>query len=123
MVAAEYGYRGVEAVIDKDLVAGLLAEIVDADVLIILTDVPQVYLHYGKPGQIDLNCVAVAEMERYEQEGHFASGSMGPKVRIATQFAGRKGRRAIITSLEKAVLALNGQAGTMITAECCYSVI
>lgn len=123
VVTAEYGYRGVEAVIDKDLAAGLLAEIVDADVLIILTDVPQVYLHYGEPGQRELNCVAVAEMERYEQEGHFASGSMGPKVRIATQFAGRKGRKAIITSLEKAVLALNGKAGTIITAECCYSVI
>jgi carbamate kinase len=123
VVAAEHGYRGVEAVIDKDLAGGLLAEIVDADVLVILTDVPQVYLHYGKPEQKELNCVTVAEMEKYEQEGHFASGSMGPKVRVATRFASGKGRKAIITSLEKATLALEGKAGTHVTSECCCSII
>jgi carbamate kinase len=123
VVAAEHGYRGIEAVIDKDLAGGLLAEIVDADVLVILTDVPQVYLHYGAPEQKALNCVTVAEMEKYEQEGHFASGSMGPKVRVAARFASAKGRKAIITSLDKATLALEGKAGTHVVAECCCSII
>jgi carbamate kinase len=118
-----HGYKGIEAVIDKDLAGGLLAELVDADVFIMLTDVAQVSLNYGKPNQQNLGRVTVSEMERYEKEGHFASGSMGPKVRIATQFASKQGKRAIITSLEEAVSALNGNAGTVITAERCYSVI
>lgn len=105
---------GIEAVIDKDLASELLAEIVEADALLILTDVPRVYLHYGKPGQAALDEVTVEEMERYEAAGHFAAGSMGPKVRAAVCFARRRKRRAVITSLEKAAEALEGREGTHI---------
>lgn len=117
VVAAEGGgYRGIEAVIDKDLAGELLAEIVDAAVFIILTDVPRVYLYYGTPGQRELSDVSAGELAAYEKEGHFAAGSMGPKVRAAARFAGREGKRAVITSLEHALQALQGDAGTQVTA-------
>lgn len=110
------GFRGIEAVIDKDLAGELLAEIVEAGVFMILTDVPNVYLDYGTPQQRKLNSVSVAELRTYEAEGHFAAGSMGPKVRAAIRFAAVDDRRAVITSLENALPALKGEAGTQITA-------
>ena len=108
---------GVAAVIDKDLAAEKLAEDTGADTLLILTSVPRVALHYGTAQQRDLTAVTVDEARQYIQEGHFAPGSMLPKVEAAMLFAASApGRRAIIAQLSEATLALAGQAGTVITA-------
>ncbi len=107
-------YRGVEAVIDKDLAAQLLARAVGSEVLMILTDVSHVAINYGKPDQKQIGTVTTTELRRYHAEGHFASGSMGPKVRAAISFVENGGKRAIITSLERALAALNGKEGTQV---------
>ncbi|MFZ5351227.1 MAG: carbamate kinase [Bacillota bacterium] len=108
--------EGVAAVIDKDLAAERLAEDVNADVLMILTEVEKVSINFKKPDQKDLDTMTVAEAERYIEEGHFAPGSMLPKVQAAVAFAkANPGKKAIITSLYKAVEALEGKAGTVIT--------
>lgn len=115
VVEKEGALHGVPAVIDKDLAAERLAEDVDADVLLILTAVEQVSLHFKKPDQKDLSSVNPEELKRYMDEGHFAPGSMLPKMKAALRFAeSRKGRTAIVTSLEKAVEALHNGAGTHI---------
>ncbi len=107
---------GTAAVIDKDLASERLAEDVDADALLILTAVEQVCLNYNKPDEKRLSTITVAEAEQYIAEGHFAPGSMLPKIQAACMFARSKaGRRAIITSLDKAVDALTGKAGTTVT--------
>lgn len=107
--------EGVSAVIDKDFAAECLAEGTDADVLLILTEVENVCLRYGTPEQQALHQVSPDELERYEKEGHFAEGSMLPKVQAAIRFArSRPGRRAVITSLERAVEAMEGQTGTVV---------
>lgn len=109
--------EGVDAVIDKDLGAAKLAELLDADVLLILTAVEKVAINFRKPNQAELDDVTTDQMKQYMQEGHFAPGSMLPKVEAAVQFAeSRPGRLAIITSLEKGFEALQGKAGTRITA-------
>lgn len=108
--------EGVAAVIDKDLAAERLAEEVEADILMILTEVEKVAINFGKPEQKNLGQVTVAEIEQYMAEGHFAPGSMLPKVQAAVKFAKAfPGRKAIITSLFKGVEALKGNAGTVIT--------
>ncbi|GEP35098.1 carbamate kinase [Nocardioides szechwanensis] len=107
--------RGVEAVIDKDLGAALLAETVGADVLIIATDVPHAVLRYGTPDAEQLGEVTVAELRGYADEGHFASGSMGPKVDAVCRFVERTGRRGVITSLDNIISAVDGGAGTVVT--------
>ncbi|NLM42974.1 MAG: carbamate kinase [Clostridiales bacterium] len=108
--------EGVAAVIDKDLAAERLAEDVDADILMILTEVEKVSINFRKPNQKDLDTITVEEAEKYIEEGHFAAGSMLPKVMAAINFAKSKpGKKAIITSLYKAVDALEGRAGTVIT--------
>ncbi|NLA52793.1 MAG: carbamate kinase, partial [Clostridiales bacterium] len=108
---------GFAAVIDKDLAAERLAEDIDADTLLILTAVEQVCLNYQKPDQVNLCQVSAAEMESYIEQGHFAPGSMLPKMQAALCFANSDpGRRAIITSLKMAIPALDGMAGTCITA-------
>ena len=110
--------EGVAAVIDKDFAAELLAESIDADMLLILTEVERVALNFNKPDQKELSSMTLAEAERYCAEGQFAPGSMLPKVRAAMRFAAAyPGRRAVITSLAKAAEALNGETGTVITAE------
>lgn len=115
VVAAGKGcYRGIEAVIDKDLAAVLLAEVVEADILMIMTDVPHVYLNYRTPGQQALIAATVDELQQYNREGHFTAGSMKPKVEAAALFASLQGRRAVITGIENAVQALEGTAGTSI---------
>jgi len=112
---AEGNLEGVAAVIDKDLASEKLAEDIDADVLMILTAVEQVYINYGKPDQKALTEISPEEAEKYMAEGHFAPGSMLPKVEAAVKFARSKpGRRAVITSLDKAVDALNGSTGTVV---------
>jgi len=107
-------YRGVEAVIDKDLAAQILARAVGSEVLMILTDVSHAAINYGKPDQKQIGTVTVTELKRYNAEGHFASGSMGPKVRAAISFVENGGRRAIITSLDRALAALDGKEGTQV---------
>ena len=106
---------GTAAVIDKDLASERLAEDVNADALLILTAVEQVCLNYGKADEKRLGKISVSETEEYIRQGHFAPGSMLPKIQAACKFAKSKsGRCAIITSLDKAVEALNGKAGTVI---------
>lgn len=109
-------YEGVNAVIDKDFASAHLAEVCDADYLFILTAVPKVAINWGEPTQMFIDKMSVAEAERYCEEGHFAPGSMLPKVRAAIKFARSKvGRRAIIAALEEAPLAIRGLAGTEIS--------
>ena len=104
---ADGSLRGIAAVIDKDLAAERLAEGMQADVLLILTEVEQVCLNFNKPNQKALGQISIAEAEQYIQEGHFAPGSMLPKVQAAVRFAASKpGRKAIITSLYQAEEAL-----------------
>lgn len=105
---------GIEAVIDKDRSAFRLAEESEADVLMILTDVDNVYVNYGKPDQKALGCITLEEAKKYADEGQFSAGSMGPKMEAAMKFAERGGR-AIICSLAQADLAVEGKAGTQIT--------
>jgi carbamate kinase len=111
---ADGALRGVEAVIDKDLGAALLARTVHADVLVIATDVPHAVLHYGTPEAADVGTVTVDEMRSYAAEGHFASGSMGPKVDAACRFVERGGQRAVITDLEHLTAAIHGDGGTVV---------
>ena len=107
--------KGVEAVIDKDFAAERLAEDMDSDMLLILTEVEKVSINYKKPNQEDLSILTLEQAEKYIAEGHFAPGSMLPKVMAAVKFAGsRPGRKAIITSLYKALDALEGSTGTVI---------
>ena len=108
--------EGVAAVIDKDFAAELLAEGVEADILLILTEVDKVAINFNKPDQIDLDHLSVEDAEKYIAEEQFAKGSMLPKVQAAVRFVrDDPKRRAIITSLDKAVDALNGRTGTEIT--------
>lgn len=107
-------YRGVEAVIDKDLAGERLAEDVGAAVFLILTDVDRVRLNYKKPGEKVLDRLTVAEAKGYAQQGHFAKGSMEPKVKACVRFIEAGGERAVIASLAQAVEAAEGRAGTQV---------
>lgn len=108
--------QGVPAVIDKDFAAELLAEQVDADVLMILTEVEKVAINWGKENQQNLDHMSLKEAAGYVEEGQFASGSMLPKVEAAMKFARTyPDKKAIITSLDKAIDALEGKTGTVIT--------
>ena len=107
---------GVTAVIDKDLAAERLAEDMETDILLILTEVENVYINFGKPDQKALTRMTVSEAIKYMNEGQFGEGSMQPKVMAAIKFARRfPGKKAIITSVAKAVDALEKGAGTVIT--------
>ena len=106
---------GIPAVIDKDFASAKLAEILDADYLIILTAVEQVAINFGKENEQWLSTLTINEAEKYIEEGHFAPGSMLPKVKAAISFAeSKEGRKALITSLEKASAGIAGQTGTRI---------
>jgi len=108
--------RGVEAVLDKDRTAALLAKTLGVETLLILTDVEKVFVNYGKPDQRALDRVTVQDCKKYLSEGQFPEGSMGPKVESAVSFlSGSSGRRVVIASLEMAEEALKGTAGTTIT--------
>jgi carbamate kinase len=106
--------HGVEAVIDKDLTAGLMANILGIHDMMILTAVPRVAVDFGKPQQRELGRVGLSEMRRHQADGHFPPGSMGPKVEAALRFLESGGRRVVITSLDTAVPALRGETGTHI---------
>ncbi len=109
------GYRGVPAVIDKDFASAKLAELLDADYLIILTAVEKVAINFGKPEEKWLSTLSLDEAKQYIGEGHFAPGSMLPKVQAAMAFASsKKGRRSLITSLECAKAGIEGKTGTVI---------
>ena len=108
--------KGAAAVIDKDFASEKLAELLDADYLIILTAVEKAAIHFGTPQQQWLDTITVDQARQYCQEGHFAPGSMLPKVQAAMAFAASKpGRRALITLLEKARDGIEGRTGTVIT--------
>ncbi|GAA2743720.1 carbamate kinase [Terrabacter aerolatus] len=111
---ADGAVRGVEAVIDKDLTAALLARAVHADVLVIATDVAHAVAAWGTPEAHDIGRVTLAEMETYAADGHFASGSMGPKVEAALRFVRSGGSRSIITALDQLAPAIDGHVGTVI---------
>ena len=109
--------HGVEAVVDKDLSAALLARSADVDVLVIATDVEHVVLGWGTSDERPIQRVGAAEMRTIQREHDFASGSMGPKVEAALRFVEAGGTRSVITSLENIEQAVHGRAGTVIEAE------
>ena len=113
---ADGSYAGVPAVVDKDLTSALLANQLGADTLLILTAVTKVAIRFGKPDAQPLDRVTAPELAEYRKEGHFAKGSMGPKVDAALNFLAGGGRRAVIAHLEQAAAAFEGTAGTQISA-------
>ncbi|RLE53873.1 MAG: carbamate kinase [Candidatus Methanomethylicota archaeon] len=106
--------KGVEAVIDKDLAGERLAEVVKADILLILTDIDKVRINFGKPNEKPIDKMTVEEAKKYLAEGHFLPGSMGPKVLACIRFLEWGGEKAIIAALDQAVEAIEGKAGTLI---------
>jgi carbamate kinase len=111
------GWEGVDAVVDKDLAAAVLARDLRAQLLLILTDVDAVYLDYGTPEQRALRTMSVGEAERLDARGAFGEGSMAPKVRAAVDFVRLTGGRAIITELSRGREAVHGETGTTIYME------
>lgn len=111
---ARLGFEGVDAVVDKDRTAAILARELGADVLLILTNVPAVYRDYGTPRAAPIRAMGVAEAERLLAAGQFGAGSMRPKVEAAVAFA-RSGGRAVIAALDQGPAALRGETGTTIT--------
>ena len=105
---------GIDAVIDKDLASALLAKEIEADSFFILTDVPKVYLHFGKPNQQPIDRINVVEIKKYYDENEFASGSMGPKISAAINFIEGGGKETIITEASK--LFSDKDMGTIITS-------
>jgi len=106
--------EGVDAVIDKDRAGAKLAEEVDANIFLILTDVEYALLNFGSEDETPIERMTITEAKKYLTEGHFKAGSMGPKVEAAMGFVERGGERAIVTSLDKAADALEGRTGTHI---------
>ncbi len=111
---SEEGYKGVAAVIDKDRASSLLALDLKADMLVILTAVEKVSLNYRKENQIDLDSLTIEEAKKYIEEGHFAPGSMLPKVQSCISYVENSNGTALITSLQKAKEAIQGKTGTLI---------
>ena len=109
--------KGVDAVIDKDLAGERLAVDVDASIFMVLTDVDSVRINYNTPEEQALSTITIDQAKQYHADGHFAKGSMEPKVRAAVRFVEAGGEKAIITSLGQAVAALEGNAGTTITKD------
>jgi len=113
---------GVNAVVDKDFASAKLAQLIDADCLVILTAVEKVAVNFGKENQKWISKMSIEEARGYIQEGHFAAGSMLPKVQAAIEFASsKKGRYALVTLLEKAEQGIRGETGTIITNTPPYS--
>jgi carbamate kinase len=107
--------KGVAAVIDKDFGAAKLADLLDADTLLILTSVDAAKINFGKPDEQSLGEVSIEELQKHIDDGQFAAGSMLPKTQAALSFLGGKsGRTAIITSLDKTAEAISGSAGTIV---------
>ena len=108
---------GVEAVIDKDLASSLLANELNADLLLISTAVEKAALNFKKPDQLELDHITLNEAKRYYEEGHFAKGSMGPKVKAIINYLERGGSAALITMPETIGDALKGETGTWIVKD------
>ena len=108
-------YRGVEAVIDKDLASAYLAASLGVPLLVISTGVERVAVHYRQPDQRELERVSLPEIQRYLAAGEFPEGSMGPKIRAAIEFLEQGGEEVVITSLACLSSAVSGRAGTHIT--------
>ncbi len=117
VISEDNGFTGVPAVIDKDKTSALLAEKINADLLVILTAVEKVYIHYGKENQIGLDKLSLTESIQYIENNEFAKGSMLPKVEACLEFVSKTGKHALITSLEKAKDALSGKTGTIVYKE------
>jgi len=107
-------FEGVDGVIDKDKASAILARLIDAEDLVILTTVDNVAVNYGEPHQRNLEKITKKEVKKYFEEGQFPPGSMGPKIEAAINFLESGGKKVIITSVEKAKEALEGKAGTII---------
>ena len=105
---------GIEAVIDKDMAGMKLAQVVDGDIFLVLTDVDHVYINYGKEYEKPVRQMTIEEANGYLADGQFPEGSMAPKVRACIEFVKNGGERAIITSINNALSALNGNSGTEI---------
>src|SRR3989454_4159985 len=105
---------GVEAVIDKDLAAAVLAKAIGWKHLVIATDVPQIALDFGKPSQRVLDHLTIAEAKKHLADGQFPPGSMGPKVEAVIEFLEHGGQHAVITDLEHLAPAVAGKAGTQV---------
>ena len=116
VLRADGSYGGVPAVVDKDLTSALLARELEYEALLILTAVERVAVNFRKPQQRDLETVTATELEAFQRDGHFAEGSMGPKVKAALRFLGAGGKRAIIAHLDQAADAFAGKAGTHVVA-------
>ncbi|HEY5169969.1 MAG TPA: carbamate kinase [Thermoleophilia bacterium] len=116
VVRSRGALSGIDAVIDKDLAAALLARELGAEALLILTDVPQAYIGYGTPEQEALSRVTASQMRAYAAQGHFKAGSMGPKVEACLRFVDAGGE-AVIASLTEVGPALAGRAGTHIVPD------
>jgi carbamate kinase len=112
VIRKERKFRGVDAVIDKDLASSVLAAAIQADIFVIASDVPGVFIHWGKPQQQQVGKISSAELERYMAEGHFPAGSMGPKVEAIALFNRKTGCRGVICGLEDIGQAVAGEAGT-----------
>jgi carbamate kinase len=110
-----WGLEGLEAVIDKDLASERLAEAINAEMLLILTNVEKVYLNYGKPNQKPLDEVKIDDLKKYYDAGHFPPGSMGPKILAAIRFHESGGKKVIISHVDKGWEAFKGETGTHIT--------
>lgn len=113
---SDHRLDGVDAVIDKDRVSAVLAHEIDADLLLILTAVDRVYLNFESDDPRPLSSLNVADAERYLDEGQFPRGSMRPKIEAAISFIKQGGQEVIITSIAKALDAVQGRAGTRIAA-------
>jgi len=109
--------EGVSAVIDKDLTSAHMANVIGIPVMMILTAVSKVAIHFGKPEQSELGLVSLNDIKRYRREGHFPEGSMGPKIDAAVRFLEGGGQRVIICHLEEAFAALQGETGTHIVTD------
>lgn len=107
-------YEGIDAVIDKDLSSAVLARDVGAEELLIVTAVEKVALNWGKPNQRNLDRISLSEAKKYMSEGHFPSGSMGPKIQAAINFLEEGGEKVSITSIKETVQAVEGGVGTVI---------
>lgn len=110
-----WGLDGLEGVIDKDLASERLAEQIDAELLVILTNVEKIYLNYGKTDEKALDKVSLEEIKKYYKEGHFPEGSMGPKVLAAIRFLESGGKKVIISHVDKGYSAFVGKTGTHIS--------
>lgn len=109
--------KGVSAVIDKDLTSALMANVMGIPVMMILTAVHKVSIHFGTAQQQELDTIGLRELRQYQDEGHFPAGSMGPKIRAAIKFLEGGGQRVIIAHIDEAIDALRGDTGTHIVAD------